>query len=623
MTTIENIINSIESNKSFVLEAGAGSGKTYTLIQTINHLIEKEGQSHEHSGQRIVCITYTNVAKNEILNRLQNNPIVIVSTIHEFLWDTIKSYQKQLQVQLCVLNEEKFNSETEKIAEMSANKQASYKRKFDNDLKNRINKIVVQYNETTYRDFEKGILHHDDVITLAKYMFEEYEKLSLVFQNKYPYVLIDEYQDTAEETVDTLINTLLKKNKAKVLLGFFGDSHQKIYDSGVGALDDYIGEEPYQLRLITKSDNYRSSLKVIEFLNRIRNNIQQTIPEDKEDTIEGSIKLIHCNGNVDDKNKNYDKIIDYLSRNGWEFNDGKKAKILMLANRRIAEIGGYGTLFQCYYDWFSLNVTNNLFDKEDRFVKFFLGSLDKKLSFNRENGIENLLIFFKEKKYNEVMNFLRVYGFENSENDEHFNLKKHSDKERIVNKLIALEEKANNETIGAVIDFVFDEKLIKMPSNIEKFFEKISVDLETIETQEEKEKLEKDIEFYNTLNEIPYQEFRNLNDYTQKFTPFSTKHGTKGDEFKNVLFIIDDDHRWYKYRGFDKVISQEFGNYNKKGELIPWKEDKKELMQNLFYVCCSRAMENLVILMLSDTGSGMPNLIEWFGNENVINIQDI
>lgn len=623
MTAIENIKDSIENNKSFVLEAGAGSGKTYTLIQTINHLIDKEEKSLEYNGQRIVCITYTNVAKNEILNRLQNNPIVIVSTIHEFLWDSIKSYQKQLQSQLCVLNEEMFNSETEKIAEMSANKQASYKRKFSENLKDRIDTIEVQYNETTYRNFEKGILHHDDVITLTKYMFQEYEKLSLIFHNKYPYILIDEYQDTAVETVDTFINTLLKKNKAKITLGFFGDSHQKIYDSGVGALDDYIGDEAYQLKLIPKSENYRSSLKIIEFLNKIRDNIQQTIPEDKKDIIEGSIKLIHCNGNVDDKNKNYEKTIKYLSENGWNFNDGKKAKVLMLANRRIAEIGGYGNLFQSYYNWFSLNVTNNLFDKEDRFVKFILGSFDKKMSLDRENGVENLLIFFKEKRYNEVMNYLRIYGFEDSENDEHFNLKKHSDKERIVNKLIVLEEKANNETIGAVLDYVINEKLIKMPSNIEKFYKKIAVDLETIETQEEKEKIENDIEFYNALKEVPYKEFRNLHDYTQKFTPFSTKHGTKGDEFKNVLFVIDDDHRWYKYRGFDKVISKEFGNYNKKNELVPWKEDKKELMNNLFYVCCSRAMENLVVLMLSDTGSGMPNLIEWFGNENIINIQDI
>ena len=45
MTAIENIKKLIEEKKSFVLEAGAGSGKTYTLIQTINYLIETRSTS--------------------------------------------------------------------------------------------------------------------------------------------------------------------------------------------------------------------------------------------------------------------------------------------------------------------------------------------------------------------------------------------------------------------------------------------------------------------------------------------------------------------------------------------------------------------------------------------------
>ena len=44
MTAFEQIIKHIEENKSFVLEAGAGSGKTYTLIQTLNYLIQNEGE---------------------------------------------------------------------------------------------------------------------------------------------------------------------------------------------------------------------------------------------------------------------------------------------------------------------------------------------------------------------------------------------------------------------------------------------------------------------------------------------------------------------------------------------------------------------------------------------------
>ena len=115
MKAIEQIKQHIENKKSFVLEAGAGSGKTYTLIETLNFLIQEKRKEIENNNQKIICITYTNVAKNEIIKRLENNPLVLVSTIHEFLWSCIKSFQKQLKIELCKLNELRFNEEEQKI----------------------------------------------------------------------------------------------------------------------------------------------------------------------------------------------------------------------------------------------------------------------------------------------------------------------------------------------------------------------------------------------------------------------------------------------------------------------------------------------------------------------------
>ena len=66
----------IEERKSFVLEAGAGSGKTYALIQTLNYLIQHKSENLKIANQKIVCITYTNVAKNEIIDRIENNELV-------------------------------------------------------------------------------------------------------------------------------------------------------------------------------------------------------------------------------------------------------------------------------------------------------------------------------------------------------------------------------------------------------------------------------------------------------------------------------------------------------------------------------------------------------------------
>ena len=108
MKAIEQIKQHIENKKSFVLEAGAGSGKTYTLIETLNFLIQEKRKEIENNNQKIICITYTNVAKNEIIKRIEYNDLVNVFTIHEFLWQSIKQYQKQLKTELCKLNESRL-----------------------------------------------------------------------------------------------------------------------------------------------------------------------------------------------------------------------------------------------------------------------------------------------------------------------------------------------------------------------------------------------------------------------------------------------------------------------------------------------------------------------------------
>jgi DNA helicase-2/ATP-dependent DNA helicase PcrA len=67
--SLEHIRACIDSNRSFVLEAGAGAGKTESLIRTLEYLIGQRGADLLRRNQRIACITYTNVAVGEIVNQ--------------------------------------------------------------------------------------------------------------------------------------------------------------------------------------------------------------------------------------------------------------------------------------------------------------------------------------------------------------------------------------------------------------------------------------------------------------------------------------------------------------------------------------------------------------------------
>lgn len=93
---IDRIGQCIDDGFSWIFNAGAGSGKTYALVQSLKMLLDKKGPQFYIHGQKVLCITYTNAAADEIKERLGNTPLVLVSTIHERMWEIIDPYKDQL-----------------------------------------------------------------------------------------------------------------------------------------------------------------------------------------------------------------------------------------------------------------------------------------------------------------------------------------------------------------------------------------------------------------------------------------------------------------------------------------------------------------------------------------------
>jgi DNA helicase-2/ATP-dependent DNA helicase PcrA len=87
------ILDHIEKGENFLLSGGAGSGKTYSLVQVIKSVIEADPHA------KVACMTYTNAAVREIESRV-DHPNLLVSTIHDFLWGVIGKYQKELKKEL-------------------------------------------------------------------------------------------------------------------------------------------------------------------------------------------------------------------------------------------------------------------------------------------------------------------------------------------------------------------------------------------------------------------------------------------------------------------------------------------------------------------------------------------
>lgn len=568
--TIDFVIESIKKGESFIVEAGAGSGKTHTLILALNIVLENYSKNLNNKGQKISCITFTNIAKDEIINRTENNTLIDVHTIHEFLWSCISNFQAELHLKLNEINIEYERQRKEE------KKRTTYE--FIPDLLKIINDKKIEYTEYG-RNFKEGKITHEDVILISYYMFRDYPVLSEIIANKFPFIFVDEYQDTEEETVWILLDHILKA-KNKCIIGFFGDSMQKIYDAGIGEINnkyyDKTSKESH-LNFITKNENYRCSRAVIKLLNKIRANIQQVEGNKNKN---GSISLFIGN--------DLEKNLIYLENNfNWNFKS-EDTKILFLTHSGIAQKLGYNNLLSILSRRYGQFGRERFFNKDEIFSRFFIG----------DNGVEKLIENYESEKYGEIIEQLKKVGY---------SIINHNSKEILKKKINELNEKREKENIANVLNYLKTEELLIIPDKISDFEKYIArKDI----PEEEKEKAEKMKEYYNSLMSLKYEEIIEVNKFIEEKTIYSTKHGTKGTEFENVLIVIDG--AWPQKYNFIEVFEKN-SKYN----------ERLKRSLNLFYVCCSRAKNNLGVLLLADVGkykNAMITLTDWFEKENIYRI---
>ena len=326
------IMELINSNENFLLSGGAGSGKTYSLVQVIKQVLTS------NPTVKVACITYTNAAVKEIEERV-NHKNLNVSTIHDFLWDNIKHFQKELKESLIAL----FNDED--VKQLKIDDLTSVPSDY---YENREEPVSIQYKE--YLKLRDGIISHDELLILSEYMFRKYWKLCDIVKDKYKFIFIDEYQDTHEEVVKILLEYLPRTTK-KCIIGFFGDAMQAIYDTGIGDIDAYKGDGKGQVKEVKKVQNRRNPRAVITLANRLRTDgiIQEasgdiTAPNMVEGTLkDGSVLFLYSD------NDDISNVEHFLSENyGWDFSCANKTKELNLTHNLIADKAGFRTLMDVY-----------------------------------------------------------------------------------------------------------------------------------------------------------------------------------------------------------------------------------------------------------------------------------
>ena len=562
-TALEKIRKCLTEGKSFLLEAGAGAGKTYSLIETLKHLTKKRGNELVCKHQQIACITYTNVAADEIISRTDSHPAIHSSTIHRFCWSLMKDFQAFLRENLSEIH----RTWPEKIDESGGafNQEVMY------DLGHR--KI----------DDKEITLHHDDVLAFMAILLNE-SKFQNLFTKCYPVLFIDEYQDTETGFTESLKANFLDTNTGP-LIGFFGDHWQKIYGSGCGKI-----EHP-NLVMIGKEANFRSVPVIVNSLNNMRPALPQQV---RDPSAQGAIRVFHTNswkgtrrtGNhwsgdlpPEEAHVYLDKLKARLEGEDWEFTPDK-TKILMLTHNVLAEEQGYRNLSGVF------RYNDSFIKKEDRHIAFMVDML------------EPVCIAYANRRYGEMFSLLgRRTPLMGSRQDK-------EEWAKNMDALIALRE---NGTIGEVVDHLLRARRPRLPEGLENKERRLQEWLQ--QDPENREEIRTLSELSN-LRDVAYSEVMALSNFLNNSTPFNTKHGVKGAEFENVLVVCG---RGWNHYNFNQFLEWA-------GSTIPAKKSEAyERNRNLFYVACSRPKKRLGLLFtqeLSDTA--IHTLSTCFGKKSII-----
>ena len=528
---IDDIKKHIDNGNNFLLSGGAGSGKTYTLMQVLDLIHEKNPVAN------IACITYTNVAVDEIKSRSPYENLR-VSTIHDFLWDVIKSYQPNIKKSLAYL-----------ITLYSTDNKAGIK--YDGEQTLDIayfSDKTIEYRD--YRKLEEGIVWHDDILKIAHHMFDTYPLLCNIIKDKFQYILVDEYQDTDKQVIEIFLDFFQRNKERQNVLAFFGDSMQSIYDTkGVGNITHYVTADI--VKEVKKEDNYRCSEKVIELINKVRNDgIVQKAAKDKKI---GNITFLYSNrDNVNIKNIKQENTIF----KDWDFSNTEETKELYLTHRLIAKEFEFEEILSKY------PYADDLLGDETRRNRFS----------NHLFKIQEIIYLYDNKRYNELIN------------KTNFKIRKLSDKTVLKNKIEELRAGTKN-TIEELIDLADKHGLIVRDDKLNDF-------------------IKENEDFYNAVKGLDKKQIEKVYHYVEGHSPYSTQHGVKGAEFENV-FVILDNGRWNQY------------NFQYLFESTAGKESVIERTRKIFYVCCSRSKNNLVVFYHKPTSATIAKAKDWFGEENI------
>lgn len=604
--------------RSFVMVAGAGSGKTTSLVKALGHLAATKGAELRRRGQRIACITYTQVAVGEIWGDVGNSSLFHVSTIHSFLWTIMSPFQTDLRQWVGARIEGKMAEAAEKIAKPRTQVRTREKLAFDIERYRQQLTSLAHVGRFTYgtgSDYTKGILGHDDILRIGPELIGTRPLLRTLLAGRFPYVFVDESQDTSPPFVAAL-RQIEESVGAGFCLGFFGDPMQKIYTTGAGAIAAGEGWNE-----ITKPENFRCPTSVLRVINRIRaedDGLQQvrgrTIDRDGlPEPVEGTARLfiLPADGQRTARLAQVRRRLATENEDPlWtDDQDDAQVRVLVLVHRMAARRLGFPNLYAALNDEAPANLKDGLLDGTAWVLRPFMTYLLPLVIASRAGADFDVIallrvhcpLLSKDRLANQHASHLLLQLRDG------------------VSRLVVMLADDSAATIRDVIAFVNEQEL----AVLDERFALHLAGADDNSDEDEAGSAEAAVAAFLACRAIELWGYRT---YVEGHSPFATQQGVKGAEFKRVLVVLDDEESDYNLFSYGKYFGISALTARDEENLAQGTDSVLGRTRRLFYVCCSRALQDLaVILFVPDVVAAREALLErsFFPADQIFTTDDL
>ncbi len=604
---------SLVDPRSFFLYAGAGSGKTRSLKDALNSVLEEYGEMFRRRGRQVGVITYTNAARDEILRRVKHDPVFHVATIHSFAWTLIEGrtidirrwLAARLPTEIAELEEAQAKGRASKASEERARKIESKRARLQ-DLKN-IN--VFTYNPTG-DNFGRDALSHEEVISMSSEFLTTKPTLQKIVLSRYPFLLIDESQDTLRPLMEALLS-FEETYQGRFVLGLFGDTMQRIYPHGKMDLAEAV---PERWNRPAKVMNHRSRERIIRLANAIRADADGWEQRARSDRSGGYAFTYILPTTTADKPATEAKIREDLAKRTEDasWNDPNAVKTLTLEHHMAAARLGFEAVFNALDPVPSYRT--GFRDGTLAPLRLFTERVLPLVEASRAGDPYGVMAVLREHSPLMSKAALRTAGSSTAAG-----MKTVRD---ATSALLKLFDNDADPRCGDVLSVISGTRLFAIPEALTEFTHGETLGPSSMVADDRDQRSAA----WRAFFEAPFSEIPTYKEYVADRSPYGTHQGVKGLEFPRVMVIADDASMRFKgAASYEKLLGAKPPSDTDKKNVRDGKETSYDRTRRLLYVTCTRAEESVALVIYSDAPNSVSETVQkkgWFTAEEVITSLD-